>query len=43
MVGWTHKIKNPVEGGVVISENIITSVSYNFVKFGLAFAKNDRH
>lgn len=39
MQGWDANLKNPVTDGYIISENIITSVSYEFVRFGLAFAK----
>lgn len=30
---------NPIEDGYLISGNIITSVSYEFVRFGLAFGR----
>ncbi|WP_036729620.1 DJ-1/PfpI family protein [Peptoniphilus mikwangii] len=39
MVGWNDNLQNPVVDGYIIDDNIITSVSYNFVKFGLAFSK----
>ncbi len=39
MQSWDDNLKNPVADGYLISENIITSVSYEFVRFGLAFAK----
>lgn len=39
MQGWTDNIENPIEEGYIISENIITSVSYEFVRFALAFAR----
>ena len=39
MIGWDDNLKNPVEVGYIISDNIITSISYNFVKWGLAFGK----
>lgn len=29
----------PVKEGYIISDNIVTSISYNFVKWGLAFGK----
>lgn len=38
MQGWTDNLKNPVKNGYLVSENIITSVSYEFARFGLAFA-----
>ncbi len=39
MIGWNESIKNPVEDGYIITDNIITSVSYDFVKWGIAFCK----
>lgn len=39
MQGWTDNIENPIKEGYIISENIITSVSYEFVRFALAFAR----
>ena len=39
MVGWDDNIANPVEAGYIITCNIITSISYNFVRWALAFAK----
>lgn len=39
MKGWTDNLKNPVKEGYIISGNIITSISYNFVKWALAFGK----
>ncbi|MDO5047774.1 MAG: DJ-1/PfpI family protein [Anaerococcus sp.] len=39
MKDWDECIENHIEEGYIISENIITSVSYNFVKFGIQFAK----
>ena len=39
MIGWSDNLRNPIEDGYTISGNIITSVSYNFVKFGLQFGK----
>ncbi len=38
MQGWTDNINKPIKDGYIISGNIITSVSYEFVRFGLAFA-----
>lgn len=37
MVGWDDNLKNPVQAGYVVTDNIVTSISYNFVKFGLKF------
>ncbi len=39
MQGWNDNLKNPVEEGYIISDNIITSVSYEFVRFALAFGR----
>lgn len=39
MLGWDDSIKNPVEEGYIITDNIITSVSYDFVKWALGFEK----
>lgn len=39
MHGWDDNLKNPVENGYIISENIITSISYEFIRFSIAFAK----
>lgn len=39
MIGWEDNLKNPVKEGYIITENIITSVSCNFVKWALGFGK----
>ena len=39
MVGWDDNLSSPVEEGYIITGNIITSISYNFVKWALAFGK----
>ena len=39
MVGWDDNLRKPVEPGYIITGNIITSISYNFVKWALAFGK----
>ena len=39
MIGWYDNLANPVPEGYIITEKVITSVSYNFVRWGLAFAK----
>ena len=39
MKDWDECIENPIEEGYLHSENILTSVSYNFVRFGIQFAK----
>lgn len=37
MIGWDDNLKNPVQAGFLVTNNIVTSISYNFVKFGLKF------
>lgn len=39
MQGWDDNLKNPVAEGYIASGNIITAVSYDFVRFALAFGK----
>lgn len=39
MQGWTDNLQSPVPEGYLISDRIITSVSYEFVRFALAFAR----
>ncbi|WP_304017823.1 DJ-1/PfpI family protein [Fenollaria timonensis] len=39
MKDWDECIENPIEEGYILYDKIITSVSYNFVKFGIQFAK----
>ena len=39
MQGWDDNLINPILDGYIISENIITSVSYEFVRFALAFGE----
>lgn len=39
MVGWDDNINKPIKDGYIITGNIITSISYNFVKWALAFGK----
>lgn len=39
MIGWDDNLATPVEEGYIITDNIITSISYNFVKWALAFVK----
>ena len=34
-----NKEESPVKEGYIITDNIITSISYNFVKWGLAFGR----
>lgn len=37
MKGWNDNLKNPVKDGYMITDNIVTSVSYNFIQWALAF------
>lgn len=37
MIGWDENLKDPVPEGYIRSANIVTSVSYNFVEWGIAF------
>lgn len=39
MVGWDDNLATPIESGYIIAGNIITSISYNFIKWALAFGK----
>lgn len=39
MKDWDECIENPIEEGYILEDKIITSVSCNFVKFGIQFAK----
>ena len=39
MKGWDECIKNPVQGGYIRSGNIVTSVSYYFIQWALAFGE----
>lgn len=39
MVDWDENIKNPIKEGYIQTDNIITSVSYNFVEWAIAFGK----
>ncbi len=39
MQGWSDNLINPVKEGYLISERVVTSVSYEFVRFGLAFGR----
>lgn len=39
MVGWDDNLTTPIENGYIIEGNIITSISYNFIKWALAFGK----
>lgn len=39
MHGWDDNLNNPIETGYISADNTITSVSYEFVRFGLGFTK----
>ncbi len=39
MVGWDDNLIVPIEEGYIVTGNIITSISYNFVKWALMFGK----
>ncbi|MBP1551790.1 MAG: DJ-1/PfpI family protein [Oscillospiraceae bacterium] len=39
MTGWNDNLKNPIEQGYIVSDNIVTSVSYNFLRWTLAFGE----
>lgn len=39
MKGWDDNLHNPEDKGYIISDNIITSVSYNFVRWALGFGE----
>lgn len=38
MHSWNDNLKSPVPEGYIIADHIITSVSYEFARFGVAFA-----
>lgn len=39
MKDWNDCITNLIEEGYIVSENIVTSVSFEFVRFGIQFCK----
>lgn len=39
MTGWDENIQNPIKEGYIEEDNIITSVSYNFIKWAVAFGR----
>ena len=39
MKDWNECIQNPIAEGYIVDENIVTSVSFEFVKFGIQFCK----
>lgn len=39
MIEWDDNLNNPIEAGYIQDHNIITSVSYNFIKWAMAFGQ----
>ncbi|WP_061997104.1 DJ-1/PfpI family protein [Clostridium sp. ATCC 25772] len=39
MIGWNDNLNEPIEEGYIQDNNIITSVSYNFIKWAMAFGR----
>lgn len=39
MVGWHDSLERPVPEGYLLADDILTSVSYNFVRWALAFGR----
>ncbi len=39
MIGWDEALKNPVPEGYVQDGNVVTSVSYEFIRWTLAFGR----
>ena len=39
MTGWDESLKNPIPEGYIQSGNIVTSVSYHFIRWALAFGR----
>lgn len=39
MKGWEDCIKNPIPEGYIRAENIVTSVSFHFIRWALAFSE----
>ncbi|MGL5087710.1 MAG: DJ-1/PfpI family protein [Clostridium sp.] len=39
MIGWDDNLAAPIEEGYIVDNNIITSVSYNFIKWAMAFGR----
>ena len=37
MKSWDDNLREPVEAGYIRAGNIVTSVSYNFIRWALAF------
>ncbi|KSV59636.1 DJ-1/PfpI family protein [Acetivibrio ethanolgignens] len=39
MIDWEENLKNPVPEGYILSDRIITAVSYDFIRWGVAFGR----
>ena len=39
MIGWDDCLKKPIDAGFIATDKVITSVAFNFVKFGIQFCK----
>lgn len=39
MVGWNENLSNPVEEGYIRTGNVITSISYEFIRWAIAFGR----
>lgn len=39
MVGWDDNLAHPIKEGYIVSEHIITSVSYEFIRWAIKFAE----
>lgn len=37
MIDWSQHIEHPIKEGYIVSDHIITAVSFDFVRWGLAF------
>lgn len=39
MIGWDDCLKKTIDAGFIVTDKVITSVAFNFVKFGIQFCK----
>ena len=39
MIGLDDCLKNPIDDGFIVTDKLITSVAFNFIKFGIQFCK----
>lgn len=39
MIGWDDYLKKPIDDGFIVTDKFITSVAFNFIKFGIQFCK----